>query len=221
MSAVTITVDEVSPLMQRLTTAAQAQGLALVGARAAAGLVREHLYGLDAQRHRGGNHFYRQAADSVGTARVPAGAAVTITQQGFAQRLFGGTIRAKPGRALTIPEDDAALGRRAREFNDLDLERVINPRTGALQMALVRRASTAISFTRRKQKDGSIKVTVKPGELQGGEVMYWLAREVTQKPDPTVLPHAEHMSARATDAMQARLLRIGAQRAAGSGEPTP
>ena len=38
--------------------------------------------------------------------------------------------------------------------------------------------------------------------------MYWLTRSVTQKADPTVLPHGPHMAARATDAMKARLLRL-------------
>lgn len=205
MSGVAIVLDEVTPLLQRVKTAAAAQGLAVVAARAVGGLVKEHLYGLDSQRHRFGNHYFRQAADSVTTGAVPQGAIVSVTQIGFRQRLKGGTINAKPGKALTLPEDDEAYGKRAREFNDLTMQRVINPETGALQMALVRNLSTPISIRRRKQKDGVIKTTITPGEVRGGEVMYWLVRRVTQRRDPTVLPYAGQMNERAKGAINSRL----------------
>lgn len=215
MAGAAIVLDEVSPLLQRVRTAAAAAGLALVGARAAGQLVREHLFGLDAQRHKGGRHYYAQAARSVTTSRVPQGAVVSITQTGFRQRLKGGTIKAGQNgsgrKFLTIPEDDEAIGKRAGEFKDLRLERnVINPRTGALMWALVRNMSTPITMRRRVQKDGSIKTTITPGKVIGraGEVMYWLVRQVTQRADPTVLPHAEQMSGRAIDAIGARLLRL-------------
>ncbi len=208
MAGVTLILDEATPLLERVRSAAAARGLALVGARAGAQLVRDHLFGLNAQRHRFGRNYYAQAARSVHSRAVPQGAAISITQTGFRQRLQGGIIRAKPGKALTIPEADEAHGRRAGEFSDLHLAKYVNPRTGELQAALVRNLSTPISIRRRTLKDGTIKTTISAGAQRGGEIMYWLVKEVDQKPDPTVLPHEEHLAARVTDAIRTRMLRL-------------
>ena len=221
--SVQVIVDEVGPLLQRLKSAAQAQGIALVGARAVATLVKEHLYGLDGQRHRaGGGHFYRKAADSVNSVVVPQGAAVNITQRGFRQRLQGGPIRPKPGHALAIPvEGTAAVGRTPREFNDLDIGRAMDDR-GRLRWALIRRVSTAISYVRRKRKDGSYSFKVRAGDSRLVEPLFWLSFGVDQKPDRSVLPYAEQMALRANDAMRSRLLRLAdrASRAADEKEPS-
>lgn len=206
-TSVTILFDEVTPLLERVKTAAQAQGIALVAARAVGGLVKEHLYGLDAQRHRFGNHFYRQAGDSVTALADQRGAIVSVTHLGFRQRFYGGTIRPKNGTYLTIPAAPEAHGKRAREFNDLDFAVVENPETGALQPALVRRAQTAIKFRRVKTAEG-VRLKAKPVATLMPEVMFWLTRSVTQAADPSVLPYSEHMQARALEAARARLLRL-------------
>lgn len=207
MGGVAIILDEVTPLLQRVQTEAQARGLALVGARAVAQLVRTHLFGLNAERHRFGRNYYAQAARSVTTAFMPQGAVVSITQIGIRQRLKGGDINAKPGHKLTIPEADEAQGKRAREFKDLHIELRMNPEVGHLQLALVRNLSTPVSIRRRKQKDGSYQLTIARGVERGGEIMYWLTSSVHQKPDPTVLPHDEQMAATAVGAIKTRLLR--------------
>ncbi len=217
MSGVSILLDEVTPLLDRVKTAAQAKGLALVGARAVGGLVKDHLYGLDGQRHRFGNHYYRQAGDSVTTGIAEKGAVVSITQIGFRQRLFGGTIRAKNVRNLTIPAHPDAVGKRAGEFNDLDFSLQVNPRTGALQACLVRRAQTTIKFRRRKGKDGTAVLKAAPVATLAPEVMYWLTPSVTQDADPTVLPYAEQMSGRAVGAIKTRLTRLAVRKARADG----
>ena len=216
-SGVTVVVDEITPLLERVQSLATARGLALVGARAVGDLVKQHLYGLDGQRHQYGRHYYRQAGDSVTARIVPEGAAVSITQTGFRQRLFGGTITPRVAKMLTIPANPEAYGMRAREFKDLDVRRVLDPKTGALRLALVRRASTQIRYVRRKNKDGTSSLNAKPVREVGGEVMFWLVRKVVQKADPTVLPYAEQMSARALAAIQARFLRLQ-QKQAGNGQ---
>lgn len=221
MSGVTILMDEATPLLERVRTAAAAQGLALVGARAVAGLVKDHLYGLDAERHKYGRHYYRQAGDSVTAGAVPQGAAVSITQIGFRQRLFGGTIRAKNVRLLTIPAHPDAYGMRAREFNDLDFSFEVNPKTGALQPCLVRRAQTTLKYSRRRQKDGTVKISVKPVAELKPEVMYWLTPSVYQRPDPTVLPYNEQMSNRAVGVIRDRMTRLALRNARGSGYQQP
>jgi len=207
VSGVTVRLDEITPLLERVTTAAQAQGLALVGARAVGGLVKEHLYQLDGLRSRRGSHFYRQAGDSVTTGATPTGARVSITQRGFRQRLFGGTIRPKVARMLTIPAHPDAYGKRAGEFTDLDFAIAHDPETGALRPALVRRAQTVLRYSRRKAKDGTIRINVRPVKDLKAEVMFWLVKSVTQQPDPDVLPWPSRMSERAVTAIKQRLER--------------
>jgi hypothetical protein len=215
MSGVTVRLDEATPLLERVKSEAAARGLALVAARAVGGLVKEHLYGLDVQRHRYGNHFYRQAGDSVTTGAAPQGAVVSITQTGFRQRLFGGVITAKNVRYLTIPVAPEAHGHRAREFNDLDFAMAYDAELDCLRPALVRRASTLIKHRRVKTKG---VVTFKASAIATlmPQVMYWLVRSVEQQPDSTVLPHGEQMSAVAVRTIEGRLARL-ALRSARSG----
>lgn len=209
-----IILDEVTPLLERINNAAVAKGLVLVGARAVGSLVKEHLYGIDQQRHRFGFHFFRQAADSVTTRSVPQGASVNITQLGFRQRLKGGTITAGQngsGRIfLSIPDENSPEAHRqgAREMHDLHLTRRVNPKTGRMQWCLVRNLSTPIAFRKRKQKDGSFLTRIVAGAARGGEVIFWLTHSITQRPDPTVLPYVEQMSATAIDAIKTEMLRL-------------
>jgi hypothetical protein len=201
-----IVLDEVNPLLSRLKSAAQAQGLVLVGARAASSLVKKHLFELNQQRHRYGRNYYAQAARSVNVANTSHGAAINITQIGIRQRLFGGTITPKTRKYLTIPADPEAYGKRASEFFDLDFAMAMDP-NGRIRPALVRRASTVVQFSKRKKKDGSIKTGFRATALRGGEVMFWLVRRVTQAPDPTVLPYNEHMTAVAVEAIKSSVVR--------------
>lgn len=213
MSGITVITNTAGSMLDRVKNAAQAAGLALVGARAVAQLTKDHLVQLDGERHKsGGRHYYLQAARSITSRGGGSGLAlVTVTQTGFRQRLLGGPISPKaPRKYLTIPANPEAYGKRAGEFQDLEFAIVLDG-NGALRPALVRRASTAISFTRRKRKDGSVKVTVKPGELRGGEVMFWLVRKVNQRPDPSVLPSSEQMNATAGDAITRRIIRLSDQ----------
>ncbi|HEY0966931.1 MAG TPA: hypothetical protein VGE76_16310 [Opitutaceae bacterium] len=221
MSGLSIPIDEVTPLIARLRDASQRQGIALVGARAAANLVRDHLFDLNDSRHKHGRNYYAQAARSVNTRAVAQGAAVNINQIGLRLRLLGGVVRPVNAKMLTIPDENApeAHGVRAREFNDLDRQLVTNPRTGRLQWALVRRPSTAIRFVRRKRADGTLQTTVKPGELRDGKVLYWLVRKTTHKPDPSVLPTVGAMMGAAVAAIKLRFARLR-QRITGQGDTT-
>lgn len=208
MSGVTVLLDEAKPLLDQVGSEATARGIALAGARAVGSLVREHLFGLDGQRHReGGTHFYARAARSVTAGAVPQGAAVTIGQTGFRQRLMGGAIYPRK-KFLTIPANPETYGKRAREFSDLVVRRIMDPEKGFLRWALVRAPQTRIQFVRRKRADGTVGTTVKNLGQVGGEVMFWLVRSVGQAADPTVLPYAEHMTTVALQAMQTRFQRL-------------
>jgi hypothetical protein len=174
-------------------------------------LVKDHLYGLDAQRHRFGAHYYRQAGDSVVAAKARGGAVVSITQVGIAQRLFGGTIVPRTAKMLTIPASPEAYGMRAGEFNDLVVRKVVDPQSGALRLALVRSDQVSIKLVKHRKADGSVSISAKPIAQLGGEVMFWLVKSVHQAADPTVLPYTEQMSATASTAIKTRLARLAAR----------
>ncbi len=217
MSGVSVVLNSAGPLLDRVQSAAQRGGLALVGARAVSIIVKDHLVDLNTERHRYGRNYYLQAAKSV-TARASSSslALVTVTQTGFRQRLFGGPIAPHaPRKYLTIPAAPEAYGHRAGEFPDLEFKLVLDDR-GAMRPALVRRAATAVSFTRRKRKDGTVKITVKPGDLRGGEVMFWLVRKVNQRADPSVLPAGPLMQATAMEAIKRRVLRLETRASGGA-----
>jgi len=213
--------DRASPLISRITTAAQASGLALVGARAVAVQVRGHMLKLNQERSRKGvgRSFYGQAAKSVTSVSDGLGALVNLSQRGLRLRFLGGVVRPGPGKKLVAyPAADAprqAYDQSPRAFNDLDLSRQINPAHGGLQLCLIRRASTPISFVRRKRKDGTIATRVKAGAVLGGEVVYWLAKKTTHRADPSVLPLDEAMQTTAAEGMRTHLL-TQAQRNASS-----
>jgi hypothetical protein len=208
MSGVTIVLDEVTPLMERIRDEAARSGLTLVMLRSVATLTRQHLFDLNAERHKYGRNYYAQAARSVNSRLVPQGGAISITQVGFRQRRFGGPIKPKaPRKYLTIPASPEAYGKRASEFPDLDFGMGLDA-NGNLRPALIRRASTAIKFVRRKRRDGTIKTTVKATEVRGGEALFWLVRSVNQNPDPSVLPPEPLMVATAIEHGKRRLRRL-------------
>ena len=207
MSGATIVLENVTPILTRMSTEASRGGLVLVGGRAAGILVKDHLVKLNAERHKYGQGYYAQAAQSVSVSAVPQGAAITITQTGFRQRLFGGPIDPKNGQFLTIPANPDTYGHRASEFPDLEMAKAMDD-SGRLRWALVRRPSTPISIRNRKKADGSIQTKIIPGAVRGGEVMFWLVRHVDQEADPTVLPPDDVIKATALAAMQRRIERL-------------
>lgn len=208
---VTITQDDATPLLERLKAAALPVGLSLIMARAVGIQVKDHLVALNAQRHKYGRNYYAQAARSV-TARGAGGfALVSVTQIGIRQRFYGGRITAGQNgsgrKFLTIPACPEAYGMRAGEFNDLKVGMAMNPK-GRLQLALIRRASQAISISRRKQEDGSFRYKVTGRQLIEGEVMFWLVHSVNQRADPTVLPPHQEMVETAVAAGLRRIQRL-------------
>ncbi|EIP99452.1 hypothetical protein OpiT1DRAFT_03969 [Opitutaceae bacterium TAV1] len=127
-------------------------------------------------------HFWEQVMNSVHQPELDGGDGlkIGIAHVGAAQRYFGGTIRPKEKQWLTIPARTEAYGADARKFKDLHF---VFFRRGLA--ALVQNEQTSLTIGRRR-KDGSRKVSA--GESTGGGVFYWLKKEVTQKPDKTVLP---------------------------------
>ncbi|MES2692785.1 MAG: hypothetical protein V4773_04875 [Verrucomicrobiota bacterium] len=204
-----MTIGPGGSLLDRLKSEAHRAGLALVAAQAVATLTRDHLIALDGKRHRHGRHYYLQAAGNVTVQTNAAGlASVTIDHVGIRQRRYGGPIVPKAGKKyLTLPAQPKAYGKSAREFGDLAFGLALDER-GALRPALVRRASTATTLSRRKRKDGSLSVAVNREDLQRGQVMFWLRRRVNQGADPSVLPADTEAEATALHAIRRHLVQL-------------
>ena len=113
-------------------------------------------------------HFWLQVMRSVQVPVVEAdGRAVTlsINHPAFAQKVFGGTIRAQRAGALTIPVDPEAYGRTAAVFE----------RETGLQLIFIKSTNRALLCTRAQGSD----------TLQ---VRYLLTPSVEQPGDPDALP---------------------------------
>lgn len=92
-----------------------------VMAKAAAEEVKDHFTRLDRRRHRGGSfHFYGRASRATSYGVQGSRAFVSIDQEGIGLRRFGGTVRPRTAKYLTIPAIDEAQGKRAGEFSDLN-----------------------------------------------------------------------------------------------------
>ncbi len=194
--------DEARPALARLRRGIQHERLFPIIGRSATNTIREHLFGLNATRPNwlGGTrtNFYAGAARSTQFQIVGDAVVVSINHVGIAQRYFGGTIRPKVAKFLTIPVHPRAYGKRAREF---DLELVFG-RDG-IPYALATKANLVTII--RQTKKGT--VTRKLGGRRG-EIMYRLVKQVTQKPDPTVLPHTELIETRVQRDIESYINRL-------------
>jgi len=163
----------------------QARELGPVIGASAVKITRRHLLDRNLEPNQFGaakTNFYQKAANAVQWQLVGDTVVISINSVGIAQRYFGGTIRPVAAKFLTIPARAEAHGKRASEFSPGELTLVFG-RNGPI--ALARRASTALGF--RKDRKTGLRRAYSKGE-QGGDILFWLKREVTQQPDPTVLP---------------------------------
>jgi hypothetical protein len=192
MSAIAINIDVQTTLPAEMAAKAAQLAPATLHREIAAPLARftkSHLLKVNADRPNllGGRrtNFYAGAARSTTWQADANAATITIEHQGFAQRLHGGKISARPGKALAIPADAEAYGRSPREFNNLRL--VVFGQTG--RAALVTARATNITVGKRgvKAKSSSIE-----------RVLYWLVKSVTQRADRSVLPTDQEYTDNAT-----------------------
>ena len=196
--------DPGSITIQQLEERLGAERLNRVLGRAARNAVRSHLIekNLSTQNAFGAtkSNYYGAAAHSTSFSADEDSAVVTIHQVGMSLHYYGGTVYpgahtsvtgAKPTRYLTIPACAEAYGKHASEFGDtlevlwgrkgpfaLSLKATDNPeRPGASKAenrALLKKAVT-LSFLDKRT-------------AQLERVMFWLVKEATIRPDPTVIP---------------------------------
>lgn len=124
-------------------------------------------------------HFWRQVSDSVTKPEKSGDGTITfsITQDGYAQRLFGGEIHAKRGLYLTIPVVPEAHGRTAKTFV----------------------AETGLTlFFIRTGYGGDLAYRL-PGPGANIRVAYVLKPSVFQEPDPTAMPDIEQLQEELTE----------------------
>lgn len=119
-------------------------------------------------------------------------ATVTIASREFAQKLYGGTIRAQGGRYLAIPltAKAYAIGRPA-----------LWPGGKGGSLRLVKGQHNAVLvenlYSTLRKKDR--------GQIFGGEAQYVLKKSVTQAPDPRALPSETKLANAALIAARAYL----------------
>jgi hypothetical protein len=137
-----------------------------VAGRSAVNRIKSHLRGLEQSRPNrlGGRrtHFWSNSADATNFQPVADGVEVSINQEGFAQRYFGGPIRPVNKRKLAIPFAARAHGRLPSDF-------------GELQLVYGRRGPYALA------EPG-------PSNTARSRILFLLADEVRQDPDHSVLP---------------------------------
>ena len=176
--------------------------------RAGVNVVRGHLFKLDASRRNrlGGRrtHYYAKAARATHYSNRADGVAVTVSHVGVALRFFGGVVRPVNRKYLTIPANAKAHGRRAREFNNLEV--MIRRKGGrARAVALVERQATTLRRTRKG---------LARGRQTGGKVYFWLVRKATMPADRSVLPTDRQLLAGIEPHVDAYLGRLLARQAA-------
>jgi len=143
----------------------------------------------------GGNrqHFWRAVTDSVHAPRVSAKGdtvLIAITHPAIAQKVFGGLIRPKRVKYLTIPVSPEAYGRTARTFEAEEGVKLVALRVGK----------------------GAGRTLVLASLRGGGiQVEYLLRSSVKQAPDADALPDIGAMSAALLRRAEHYVARILAQ----------
>ncbi len=151
-------------------------------------LLQDHFGNLDSSRSNalGGKrtHYFASAARSISYETDLYGTTVSIHHLGIGLHYFGGTVKPINTKYLTIPARAEAHGRRAGEFDNLE---ILWGRSGPV--ALVERRSQAINFKKVRRK-GESKWEMKSVDVveKGGGVFFWLVKSATIKADPGILP---------------------------------
>lgn len=165
-------------------------------AKACAVTVREHIMALGPNK---------RGWPSTGFYKAVAGDGVTVAESGgdftikiehpdipgaMAQRYYGGTIKAKD-HLLTIPARQEFYGHRAREFDNLKFGMFGK---GGAKFLYVDKGGTRQDANWNTNKP--VKWKAKKGLGARAEMMiaYWLKDEVTQDPNPNVIPDDAQMA---------------------------
>lgn len=218
------TSDRATPVVLALGRALRSPSLRAVVGRAGVNVYQRHLFGVDNARPNalGGarTHFYADAARGTHFDVLPDGVMISVNQVGYRQRVLGGTIKPTTAKYLTIPARAEAHGKRASEFNDL----VVVFGRGGVPVALARAHQTSLRAVAGPATASVLGVRqLARGAEQGGEILFWLKKEVTQRPDPSVAPSTFDLAAGLISEANVYLDRAAdrARRGAAGSAPTP
>jgi len=183
-TVIRITKDTATPMLAAARELMLPKRLNPIIGRSAVNVYRAHLFGVNESRPNklGGTrtNYYATAARSTHfTILDDDTVLISMSQVGLALRFYGGTVKPKTAKFLTIPVNAKAHGHRAREF---DLEIVFGE--GGRPIALATKSTRA---TQVKQNSRGKNVTRQIG--RHGEIMFLLVKSATMKPDPTILPY--------------------------------
>jgi hypothetical protein len=162
-------------------------------------LLMDHLGGLDASRPNkiGGKrtHYYADLARNVSYEATGDGADVRVTGTGIALHYYGGVIKPTGGRKyLTIPVDPEAYGRRAGEFNNLEIAWGLTKGGKPRPIGLVTK-NDYVYKTKKNRKSGVKEVV--SASYQGGKWMFALVTSATIPADKSILPDDDTIQAAA------------------------
>jgi hypothetical protein len=187
-----IELDNLSPHLNRILAQARSPRavIAAVGKRLEVDL-RAHFEMLDSAGNKHGwprKHFWnRQVRARTALTELSArGAVVTISSPELLQKIYGGTITPKRGKALAIPLNAQAYKAGSpRELNDPNFLKYVPLNRGRVLGLLVRR----IQIDHAKIAKG------KKNAITGGEAWYLLMRSITQPPQENALPDQSSLEA--------------------------
>ena len=177
---ITVTDGATPELKRQVAELGGTRGTAAMG-QACAQLIKRWLIQRNARPNEKGfpkSNFYGRAAEKTFWIANEVRAEIHIALEGFAQRVYGGTIKPVNAGALTIPVVPEAYNKRAREFPDLVFVPLQNP-------------GNAFGFLMRPIEGKAF-----------GVVMYLLVKQVTQVGDPTVLPDGKDILDTAITALE-------------------
>ena len=178
-------IERATPALKRIATELDSNAARQAMGEGVVELIQEHFYGLPPNK--AGfptTRFWPRAAEATTCEEVSDGVQVSISQTGVRQRLLGGSIKPVNGKFLTIPAIAETYGHGATEFADL---KVYHSNYGGWPALALARATL---------------VTDETGGINPDSVYYWLVRQVSQKPDPTVLPEDQEILEAASKAAQ-------------------
>ena len=139
------------------------------------------------------SQYWAQAAEAVSAEADAESGRVVVRHPGTAWHRYGGTISAKPGKALAIPLRDEVYGVWPSE----------------------QFPSRADAFVWRSPKGKAFLVARQDKGVKSGKrtlrILYLLLKSVTKGPDPSVLPEESAMSAAASAAVR-RLVALAIKR---------
>lgn len=196
-TSISVTVDA----RQAIETLAVARGVLEArraihdaAANAVAGQVRSWFIARNAAKSKHtGSQYWAQAAEAISAEADADSGRVVVRKEGVAWHRYGGTISAKPGKALAIPLRDEVYGVRPSE----------------------QFPSRADAFVWHSPKGKAFLVARQDKGVKSGKrtlrILYLLLKAVSKGPDPTVLPEPDAMTAAANGAVR-QLVRRAIQR---------